>query len=316
MGCSSRLSGTGVHKQQSSEHDIEKHLVRAQHALPNFQWCKDTVLSIFALNPKFRQWLQTKMFASLEVRAVCSGAASLACLICPGSTAADVMAHARTRFRGVMASELGIDVLAASVPDPRHSALAWPCSLGSCDAYISHSWHDDGHAKWEAMKEWRNVFFTQHGREPVVWFDKCCIDQRNIEADLHCLPVFVKGCSHMVLLCGPSYLSRLWCILDLFIYFLMGGSLENIEFVPVLREGHESEDSSAIEQGFDTFDARECECFRQDDKERMLMLIGTAYGGMEDFNHMVRDIIKRHQKLSCTPTSKDSTPSTQESANV
>jgi len=36
-------------------------------------------------------------------------------------------------------------------------------------------------------------------------------------------------------------------------------------------------------------------------KERMLVIIGTAYGGMEDFNHVVRDITNHHEKLSCIP---------------
>lgn len=45
---------------------------------------------------------------------------------------------------------------------------------------------------------------------PEVWIDKCCIDQRNIEKDLRCLPVFLSGCRRLVVFCGPTYLSRLW----------------------------------------------------------------------------------------------------------
>merc|ERR1712050_784447 len=163
---------------------------------------------------------------------------------------------------------------------------------------LSHSWHDDASAKSEALQAWRGGFAAQHGREPVVWFDKCCIDQTRLDVDLRCLPVFLMGCSRIVLFCGPTYLSRLWCILEVFTYVHMGGRVEDIELVQVLRADREIDDAKAIDTAFDAFDACNCQCQCSEEKERLLTIIRAAYGSMDEFNSAIRaiatDVQKRH----------------------
>merc|ERR1719491_970351 len=102
--------------------------------------------------------------------------------------------------------------------------------------------------------------------------------------DLRCLPIFLK------VLCGPTYLSRLWCILEIFTHVHMGGRSEDIDLVQVLREGRELEDTKAIEASFDNFDARNCQCFHEGDKLRMLAIIEAAFGSLDAFNSNVRGI--------------------------
>jgi len=41
--------------------------------------------------------------------------------------------------------------------------------LGSCDAFLSHSWSDDGHAKWRALHSWAERFSSAYGRAPSLW---------------------------------------------------------------------------------------------------------------------------------------------------
>merc|ERR1712224_527854 len=99
---------------------------------------------------------------------------------------------------------------------------------GECDAFLSHSWHDDPEAKWAALQQWRGAFFERHGREPYVWFDKVCINQNDIEQDLRGLPIFLRGCREMVVFCGSTYLSRLWCVVELFAFVHMAGDASHI----------------------------------------------------------------------------------------
>ena len=48
--------------------------------------------------------------------------------------------------------------------------LSKACRVGACDAFFSHSWHDDREAKWNALQAWRNGFKEAHdGKEPNVW---------------------------------------------------------------------------------------------------------------------------------------------------
>merc|ERR1712048_1437494 len=170
---------------------------------------------------------------------------------------------------------------------------AFNIKLGTCDAFISHSWHDSPHVKWEALQQWRSDFIAKNRREPVVWFDKASIDQNSIEYDLRCLPIFLYGCKDLVILCGTTYLSRLWCIVEIFTFVHMGGKVDRIRLVPLTRRGHEHEDEDAIRETFDHFDAEQCECFCADDKARMLTIIRSAFGDMIGFNNAVRDILQQ-----------------------
>ncbi len=95
-------------------------------------------------------------------------------------------------------------VVAANLYD-----LSEPCRLSQCDTFLSHSWHDPGEQKWAALTRWCEAFQQEHARPPHLWFDKVCIDQQHIAADLECLPIFVAGCNTMLVISGGSYTSRL-----------------------------------------------------------------------------------------------------------
>ena len=81
--------------------------------------------------------------------------------------------------------------------------------LGSADAFVSHSWHDDGAAKYAQLLAWARKF---DGRTPALWLDKACIDQSDIDATLACLPLFLSGCKELLVLPGATYPLRLWCV--------------------------------------------------------------------------------------------------------
>jgi len=248
------------------------------------------VMAMLAFCPGVRCRLQYKMGTLLKGHADVLGAASIACLIGSGRPH-EVVCQARARFKGVRVDKLSLDVLANNAPDPAYNALAEPCALGDCDAFLSHSWHDDGAAKWSALQAWRAAFVASHGREPVVWLDKCCIDQNNIDQDLRCLPIFLKACKRLVVLSGPSYLSRLWCILELFTYAHMDGDIASVDVLLVTRPAEDGiGDAEAIAKSFDEFDAKECTCFCPQDKQRILAIIETAYGNMDGFNAVVKNI--------------------------
>ena len=80
--------------------------------------------------------------------------------------------------------------------------------LGDVGAFISHSWSDDGDAKFDRLHEWKAE--VAEGDDVLVWLDKSCIDQLQINTILASLPVFIAGCKQLVVLCGPTYATRLW----------------------------------------------------------------------------------------------------------
>ena len=46
--------------------------------------------------------------------------------------------------------------------------------------------------------------------ETLIWLDKACIDQQNIDASLAVLPIFLAGCKSLLVLPGSTYATRLW----------------------------------------------------------------------------------------------------------
>merc|ERR1719498_1823720 len=108
-------------------------------------------------------------------------------------------------------------------------AFAERGQLGHVDAFISHSWWDDPRLKWTHLQAWREEFKKRKGREPRLWIDKYCIDQNNIDESLASLPVYLAGCRKLVILCGKTYLKRLWCIVELFVFLEMGGEVRNLD---------------------------------------------------------------------------------------
>lgn len=261
----------------------------------------DVLGLVAALHPSLRTRLHSWLIQWFDAAGATAAAAGIAGLVgnCSEEKALSEASH---RFRAIGLDQLSFDCFRTS-PIHESSTLfeqASQVKLGSCDAFISHSWHDDPVLKYESLKRWQSTFTQEKGRVPMVWFDKACIDQNNIEDDLRCLPIFLAGCKDLLVFCGPTYLSRLWCIMEMFTFVHMGGSVDRITMLPLVREEFQSEDEAMIREGFRNFDAEVCECFCSDDKERMLSIISTAFGGIGGFNNAIRRIIEQAE-LDSTP---------------
>jgi len=251
----------------------------------------DLLVLYMVIKPELLASVNAQLRRKMETEDATRAAASIACLIGSASPTT-VIELARKQFRCVSVTDIVFEDLSNNIPDPRLGLRAGPVKLGCCDAFVSHSWHDDPSDKWKAMQSWARSFRDREGREPNIWFDKFCIDQNNIEMDLQCLPIFLSGCNRLVILCGATYLSRLWCVIELFTYMMMGGRLENIDVVPVSKDDGHDDDMESIMASFENFDAANCKCFKSDDKDRLLLVIRTAFGSLSAFNEQVSEILQ------------------------
>ena len=136
-------------------------------------------------------------------------AAAIAALV-SGSSAKDVLGEGARRFRALPLSALREEDMNSNQDTSMYGRTVG-AALGAVDSFISHSWQDDGPAKFAQLTAWgakqRGV---ADGKEPLVWLDKACIDQDNVDANLAALPVFLSGCRSLVVLAGPTYATRLW----------------------------------------------------------------------------------------------------------
>jgi hypothetical protein len=207
------------------------------------------------------------------------------------------------------------------------------CKLGEVDGFLSHSWHDPGDIKWSQIASWAEAFKAAStrgsesggvggggagseargaaaaGRYPLVWLDKACIDQQNIEQSLMCLPIFLAGCKELIVLAGPTYAYRLWCVMELFTFVKMGGSTSRIVALPLQPTlktkpttqpsageprmsrqtlGSGLQDAQELLEPLLVFEARNAQCFKPEDRQHLLAVIESGFGSFHNFNEVVR----------------------------
>ena len=98
----------------------------------------------------------------------------------------------------------------------------------SANAIFGRLWSDDSAAKYAALATWAGAHVTEHECSPRLWLDKACIDQENIAASLACLPIYLSGCRKLLIVAGPTYATRLWCLMELFTFCKFNGSPDDI----------------------------------------------------------------------------------------
>lgn len=157
---------------------------------------------------------------------------------------------------------------------------------------MTHSSHDDPSHKWAALKAWRDRFVAENGgREPLLWIDKCCLlapeagDERASD-DVLRLPVYVAGCERLLVLLGPTFMRRLWCVVELVTHEYVGGGARRIDggLLPGL-------DPALIE----AFDVGHALCYVEEDRQRLLECVEVTSGHSERelFNDAIRETLRR-----------------------
>jgi hypothetical protein len=117
--------------------------------------------------------------------------------------------------------------------------------------------------------------------------DKFCVaqtDDATIAVALECLPLWIAGCQQLVVLLGPQFLSRTWCLMELFTHLEMGGSSERITLLLV------GNGPSAAAR---SVDVAASQCDRASDLEMMLAVIEASAGGSRAFNAQLELLLAR-----------------------
>ena len=105
-------------------------------------------------------------------------AASIASLIGKRS-AAEALKNAVKAFRSLPLFKLTREELARNTPDPAMHAKTDKATLGTVDAFVSHSWSDPGDAKFKQLHEWAG------GEDKSIWLDK--VSEEHTRASPPCL---------------------------------------------------------------------------------------------------------------------------------
>lgn len=242
------------------------------------------------LYPRARERAQ----AALSRQGDAINVASLIAECLQGSADSDDLCKKSERFfRYVYLRDVTFDEMVAATSGVRSLEIflrARPALLGEVDAFVSHSWHDDPRAKWDALQAWCDSFYAKHGRPPKLWLDFCCIDQHYIEATLSCLPLFLSGCTKLLIIAGATYTRRLWCAIELFVFVCIHQSMSS-DNSEVVYAGTTEEERSLVGERFKSFDVLQCECSEPEDKLRLQGVVEAGSGTRENFNVQIRGML-------------------------
>lgn len=258
----------------------------------------DTEARLAEVGREVRMRRQRKIREKLveSTKAQTGPAVALAALM-EGMDPDDLIREAAARFRCISWDLLrtrpdillNASALDGAVAPAELYALSCHCSFSACDVFLSHSWHDDPQPKWDALEAWCEKFSRANGRAPTLWFDKVCINQEDIAQDLHCLAIFLAACNELLIICGETYITRLWCCVELFVYVSMNPE-DQIRAPNVIVIGDTAEERQHIRDGWKSFDASSCACLHQTDKDRIMSVVDRCPGGYQGFNKRVRKV--------------------------
>ena len=217
-------------------------------------------------------------------------AASVASLL-GGTSVAAALTTAAARFRAKPLSTLTLESLLHNKPDPTLYATTVPAKLGEVHAFMSHSWSDDGNAKYNKLHEWARELGG--GDDKLVWLDKACIDQDNIDASLAALPIYLSGCRQLLMLVGPTYITRMWCVMEVFIFMRMkdGGTTGAAQHASQLLVVKLLDDNADLKLSLARFDAAKAQCYYDRDRQKLLAVIEASFGTAAPFNQLVLRVL-------------------------
>ena len=102
-----------------------------------------------------------------------------------------------------------------------------------------------------------------------------------------CLPVFLSGCQQLLLLVGPSYVTRLWCVMECFIFMRIKGIDETAAQQTTHLVVKELSRDADLAQTLARFKSANAQCRYDRDRQRLLAVIEASFGTTRSFDELV-----------------------------
>jgi hypothetical protein len=173
----------------------------------------------------------------------------------------------------------------------------------SIDFFISHSWEDDGIRKYLELTKFVDSYAQKKGRYPTFWLDKVCMDQTDTSAATTFLPINIGACKRMLVFMSKTYMTRLWCIWELYTLFTFCQETMMFERVVILQI-----DQTDPVDALRKFKLEEATCFSKEEEESLRKIIDNIGGQklIDAFSELASFIEKKKGEkerncLRCVP---------------
>jgi len=131
------------------------------------------------------------------------------------------------------------------------------------------------------------AFKHAHGRFPTLWLDVTCFNQKDLSTSLKALPVNIQACNRVLVLCGPTYCNRLWCVWELYTVFVFAQNNLAAKRVQLEElEGEHVDVPSLLAQ----FHLQGCHCYDPNEEHKIRSVIKEC--GEGSFESNIRELGK------------------------
>lgn len=206
--------------------------------------------------------------------AMASGAVIAAML--GAKSAISATKEGRANLRAVCADKLCEEHFQSNSTCDSLYDMSTPMYVGDVDAFVSHSWSDSSSARWHALKAWCEAFEDQHGRAPMLWIDRFCVQPLSVESDLANLPVFLASSRVFLVLAGPTWSKRLWCVLEFFAAMQLGFGSDRVDVVAI---GENDAQRAHCAHLLTTFELDQARAERHSDEVALRRVIAAGFTG-------------------------------------
>ena len=115
--------------------------------------------------------IRRKLIALGQTGSAAQEAAAVAALLGGGSVD-DALKTGKQRFRALPLSKLELADLMSNEDTGLYQRTV-EANYGEVDAFVTHSWSDDGAAKFKQLQTWGDEVRKENGgQEPLIWLDK------------------------------------------------------------------------------------------------------------------------------------------------
>lgn len=102
--------------------------------------------------------------------------------------------------------------------------------------------------------------------------------------DIELLPIFLAGCSQLLMLTGPSYLSRMWPVAEVFMFEQLKEQLDGRSAAASGKVHMVALPGGPSSDALGRFDAARCECTYEADRAWLLMCCVASCGTLQRLN--------------------------------
>ena len=308
------------------ENEDARNYLGSQTILQQFVTAFAFLLFSFCSTPLVRKQMQRILAGSGAAAAEASAAASVSAVIGGGDVDSALEAATAT-FRCISFEQLAETDFGSNATSIELETRARAAALGEIDSFLSHSWRDDKAEKWNLLTKYSEGFREHHhGRQPLLWLDKACLNQEDVAGSLSHLPVHMAGCQSLLVVAGPTYTSRLWCdraqsnpartphnhrewhkvrsdsaplpsqrtLLELYVWLAMGKDMQRIKL--------HTFGSADVMKSFKSVNVRDAACHSAGNKQKILSIIESSFTSLNAFDKHVQRVLLDCSHLQETGT--------------